>query len=448
MLPQTTLSMGHIKGFLVVRFQFEDFELDPSTHLLSKSGSVLKIEPRVIELLNILVLNHSRTVSRDELVKEIWAGSDVSDATINSRISYARQALGDDGRQQRLIKTVPQKGFRFAGTVMEVSGDTTNNRNNNNLVETAKRRPSWVDARTALAICAVVIVLVAVFFINPLPFLKNENASSVAIDQPSKVGSAFRLDQNVTTSNAVFSFEDDDRKWVSPLPKETFKAAIEEQQNLGRQLVDIEIEQSKGPPLYSGLFIRSDDTSAFAESSLRHQFQEQRRRHIENNLRLIDLEVSSSGSPISYSGVWTPGEGEESLTLPRNAKDFKALLPRMHRRGFELVDMEVAVSNGTLIRYFSVWRTGTQKVLFTAAIPKEEFTALKIKKEAQGYRPYDIEVVTFREKQLFAALWRPTNPSDESNSFLHRQKKVDIELLPEGAADLLGEPVLNLAQGN
>ena len=96
-------------------FRFEDIELDSERFELRKGGAVQKVEPQVFALLEFFFSNPDRMISKDELNQQIWAGRIVSDAVVNSRIRSARQAIGDDGKAQRLIKTVHSRGFRFIG---------------------------------------------------------------------------------------------------------------------------------------------------------------------------------------------------------------------------------------------------------------------------------------------------------------------------------------------
>jgi TolB-like protein len=60
-------------------------------------------------------------VGRDDLFAAVWKGRIVSEATLGSRINSARAAIGDNGEEQRLIRTFPRKGFRFVGEVREES---------------------------------------------------------------------------------------------------------------------------------------------------------------------------------------------------------------------------------------------------------------------------------------------------------------------------------------
>ncbi|MCP5236041.1 MAG: winged helix-turn-helix domain-containing protein [Zoogloeaceae bacterium] len=97
-------------------FRFEDIELDTDRYELRRGGAVCPVEPQVFALLELLVTNPDRLITKDELNERIWKGRIVSEAVVNSRIRSARQAIGDDGKAQRLIKTVHRRGFRFLVT--------------------------------------------------------------------------------------------------------------------------------------------------------------------------------------------------------------------------------------------------------------------------------------------------------------------------------------------
>ena len=96
-------------------YSFEDFELDTDRFELRRCGAPLKLEPQVFALIELLVSKDGELVTKDELNLRVWGGRVVSDAVVNSRVRSARQVLGDDGKAQRLIKTVHNRGFRFLG---------------------------------------------------------------------------------------------------------------------------------------------------------------------------------------------------------------------------------------------------------------------------------------------------------------------------------------------
>ena len=102
-----------------MRYLFEDFILDTDRRELRRGADVVPTTPQVFDLLDYLIRHRERVVSKDDLISAIWNGRIVSDAALTTRLNAARAAIGDDGDKQRLIKTLPRKGFRFVGAVKE-----------------------------------------------------------------------------------------------------------------------------------------------------------------------------------------------------------------------------------------------------------------------------------------------------------------------------------------
>jgi TolB-like protein/cytochrome c-type biogenesis protein CcmH/NrfG len=98
-------------------FLFSDHGLDTDRRELRRGTEVIALEPQVFDLLVYLVENRDRVVNKDDLLASVWGGRIVSDSTLTSRITAARKAIGDSGEEQRLIRTVARKGFRFVGEV-------------------------------------------------------------------------------------------------------------------------------------------------------------------------------------------------------------------------------------------------------------------------------------------------------------------------------------------
>ncbi|MEM1110292.1 MAG: winged helix-turn-helix domain-containing protein [Pseudomonadota bacterium] len=103
-------------------YSFDDFRLDTSTHELSHSKGPVAVEPQTFALLETLVANSNTVLTKEDLTDAVWQGRFTSDAAIASCIKHARQALGDDGKQQRYIKTIHGIGYRFVGTLTARSG--------------------------------------------------------------------------------------------------------------------------------------------------------------------------------------------------------------------------------------------------------------------------------------------------------------------------------------
>jgi len=100
---------------------FGDYEIDLKRRELRRAKRPVHVEPQVFDLLVYLVRNRNRVVSKDDLIASVWDGRTVSDSTFASRINAARKAIGDSGVDQKLIRTVPRKGFRFVAVANEQS---------------------------------------------------------------------------------------------------------------------------------------------------------------------------------------------------------------------------------------------------------------------------------------------------------------------------------------
>jgi TolB-like protein len=98
---------------------FGDFALDPERRELTRNTEAVAIGPQVFDLLLFLMRNRERVVSKDDLLDAVWSGRIVSESTLTSHINAVRKAVGDNGADQRLIRTVARKGFRFVGEVRE-----------------------------------------------------------------------------------------------------------------------------------------------------------------------------------------------------------------------------------------------------------------------------------------------------------------------------------------
>ncbi|OSI70061.1 hypothetical protein BSZ22_15870 [Bradyrhizobium canariense] len=108
-----------------MRYLFEDYVLDADQRELRCGAELIATAPQTFDLLLYLIRNRERVVNKDDLLGAVWSCRIVSDAALSTRMNAARVAIGDTGEKQRLIKTVPRKGFRFVGTVQEAQRPTT-----------------------------------------------------------------------------------------------------------------------------------------------------------------------------------------------------------------------------------------------------------------------------------------------------------------------------------
>jgi adenylate cyclase len=100
-------------------YLFEEYVLDGERRELRRGPTLIALQPQVFDLLEHLIRNRERVVSKDDLIAAIWNGRIVSESALTTRINAARAAIGDSGEAQRLIRTLPRKGVRFIGSVHE-----------------------------------------------------------------------------------------------------------------------------------------------------------------------------------------------------------------------------------------------------------------------------------------------------------------------------------------
>src|SRR5512133_2399083 len=100
-------------------YSFGDHELDTRLRELRCEGRRQHVEPQVFDVLAYLFAARDRVVTKEELLDGVWGHRYVAPTTLNSRIKHARQAVGDDGSAQRVIRTVHGRGFRVVAEVEE-----------------------------------------------------------------------------------------------------------------------------------------------------------------------------------------------------------------------------------------------------------------------------------------------------------------------------------------
>ncbi len=106
-----------------MRYRFANCVLDTDRRGLLRDGEAVSVEPQVFDLLELLAQNAGAMVSKDQMVEVVWGGRIVSEATISARINAARRAVGDTGKAQAVIRTVPRRGFEMvAAVIAEGSG--------------------------------------------------------------------------------------------------------------------------------------------------------------------------------------------------------------------------------------------------------------------------------------------------------------------------------------
>jgi len=100
-----------------VKHRFLDCEIDLAARELLRAGARERLEPKVFDLLALLLERRDRVVSKDEIQDALWPGIVVTEASLDRTVMKARRAVGDDARRQIVIRTVPRRGYRFTATL-------------------------------------------------------------------------------------------------------------------------------------------------------------------------------------------------------------------------------------------------------------------------------------------------------------------------------------------
>jgi DNA-binding winged helix-turn-helix (wHTH) protein len=104
---------------VTMRYIFGDYSLDTLRYELSRAGVLIPLRPKVFQVLAYLIARRDRVVLKQELLDHLWPAQYVGDAALNSYTMAVRQALGDNGQRQRVIRTVRGRGYRFVAPVEE-----------------------------------------------------------------------------------------------------------------------------------------------------------------------------------------------------------------------------------------------------------------------------------------------------------------------------------------
>jgi len=102
-------------------FVFSDCQLDLDRFELRRAGRLRPVEPQVFDLLAVLIRERHRVVPKEELLDTVWGNRFVSESALTSRVKAARQAIGDDGHSQQLIRTARGRGYQFVAPVDEAA---------------------------------------------------------------------------------------------------------------------------------------------------------------------------------------------------------------------------------------------------------------------------------------------------------------------------------------
>ena len=96
---------------------FDDCTIDTDRFQVERRGQTVSLTPQTAKILDILIRNRDRVVTKDELAAEVWDDRIITDATLSTALKKTRQIVGDTGRAQNIIRTIHGRGFQFVAAV-------------------------------------------------------------------------------------------------------------------------------------------------------------------------------------------------------------------------------------------------------------------------------------------------------------------------------------------
>lgn len=104
-------------------YEFGPFRLEPAERRLLRNGKKVPLPPKAFDVLVVLVGRAGHLVTKEELLRDVWAGTFVEDANLSYTVSLLRRALQTGSDDDRYIDTEQKLGYRFTGAVQTLAAD-------------------------------------------------------------------------------------------------------------------------------------------------------------------------------------------------------------------------------------------------------------------------------------------------------------------------------------
>ncbi len=126
------------------RYRLDDLRIDVARQRVERGGVALEVGGLSFRLLHYLLQQGQRVVDFDELIQNVWAPALVNEETVTQRVRLLRQALGDDSRQPRYLRSVRGQGYQLCVPVQLDEAPPAG---------AVPRRGAWIVAAGALLLC-------------------------------------------------------------------------------------------------------------------------------------------------------------------------------------------------------------------------------------------------------------------------------------------------------
>ncbi len=148
-------------------FQVGEWQVHPSLNRLTRNGDEIRIEPKVMQVLEALAENPGEVVTRDQLVARVWPGVFVTDDVVHRAIRELRRAFGDETAKPEYVETIRKRGYRLIAPVRHpaafAESSTTEKHESVASTTAAARRPPLTRLFTAAAITLAAVLGAVVY---------------------------------------------------------------------------------------------------------------------------------------------------------------------------------------------------------------------------------------------------------------------------------------------
>ena len=103
-------------------YEFGPFRLDPAERILLRGNEIVPLTPKAFDTLHLLVRNSGHLMEKEELIRALWPDTFVEEGSLSNNF-LLRKALGEN---PAFIETVPRRGYRFVGAVVQLPGPAAN----------------------------------------------------------------------------------------------------------------------------------------------------------------------------------------------------------------------------------------------------------------------------------------------------------------------------------
>lgn len=102
-----------------MRLRFDEFVFDIGTRELRRGGEAIPLLPKTFRFLEVLLERRPEAVAKTDLLDLVWPETFVTESSLARLATELRQALGDEARSPRFVRTVYGFGYAFIGDARE-----------------------------------------------------------------------------------------------------------------------------------------------------------------------------------------------------------------------------------------------------------------------------------------------------------------------------------------